>query len=136
MLLCATIGIGFVAEFLTHFLFPLERSRIDMRRQRAFVERLKSKQSRGRGESQWHETETLTWKERLICLAVRLRNNSADDDPNLDVPLKMLIPGLPLMALYVVGRITVFVLDGIAFRAQPGGVYESVDWSMYLPHIG
>ena len=136
MLLCVMIGTGFLAEFLTHYLFPLERSKIDMRRQRAFVERLKSKQSQRRAERQCHETETLTWKETLICLAVRIRNNSADDDPDLDVPLKMLIPGLPLMALYVVCRIAIFVLDGVAFQAQPRGVYEGEEWSIYLPHIG
>jgi hypothetical protein len=71
----------------------------------------------------------------MTRLAVRMRNNSSGDDPNLDIPLRILLPGMPLILLYVVCRLYIFVEDGLAFRSQPKGVYESINWMQYLPHI-
>ncbi|KAF2013069.1 hypothetical protein BU24DRAFT_425632 [Aaosphaeria arxii CBS 175.79] len=111
--LCFTFGLGCLAHFLCYLWHPIEKAQAEARQQRA--------------------AEKKSWWTKL---AVRLRNNSPNDDPDLDVPLRILLPGLPLMLLYVVCRLYIFVEDGLAFRSQPSGVYESIDWMQYLPHIG
>jgi hypothetical protein len=66
----------------------------------------------------------------------KLRNNSTNDDPELDVPLKMLLPGTLMAGLYCLSRLYIFVEDGMAFRRMPAGTYNNVEWAAFLPHIG
>jgi hypothetical protein len=107
-----TFGFGCAAHALCHLWRPIGKAQLEAREQRALS-----------------KTSVMT------RLAVRMRNNSSDDDPNLDIPLRILLPGMSLMLLYVVCRLYIFVEDGLAFRSQPKGVYESIDWMQYLPHI-
>jgi hypothetical protein len=113
VILCFTFGFGCAAHGLCYFWHPIEKAQRQAKQQR-----------------------NLPDKSKVVKLAVRLRNNSPNDDPNLDIPLRILLPGLPLMLLYVVCRLYIFVEDGLAFRSQPSGVYKSIDWMQYLPHIG
>ena len=39
-------------------------------------------------------------------------------------------------AIYLISRIYVMVESVIAFRWAPKGVYGSIDWTRYIPHIG
>lgn len=111
--LCFAFGFGCAAHALSHLLRPIDKAQYEAKQQRA-----------------------LSKASRMTKVAVRLRNNSPNEDPGLDIPLSILLPGMPLMLLYVVCRLYIFVEDGLAFRSQPLGVYESVDWMQYLPHIG
>ena len=127
----ATFVVGCTAEFLTALFCPLEYSRLGMRNQRAIVEEMKKHGNTSSRPECWRQRLRAKW----LRIAVRLRNNSPDEDPSLDVPLMLLLPALPLMALYVGCRLAIFVEDGLAFRAQPRDVYKSVNWSAILPHI-
>jgi hypothetical protein len=124
--------VGCAFEFFTNVFCPLELSRINMRHDWSRVVEMKKR------DEQQQETRSFTerFQEFLARIAVKHRNNSPDNDPSLDMHLKMLLPGLPLMAVYMLCRGFKFVEDGLAFRAQPHGVYDTADWSSLLPHIG
>ncbi len=38
--------------------------------------------------------------------------------------------------LYCVAKITLIILSFTALRAQPADVYQTIDWTNYMPHIG
>jgi len=71
----------------------------------------------------------------LETVAAKLRNNSPDNDPDLDVPLALLIPVTVISAFYCLLRLYVVVEDLIAFRSLPSDTYVTVDWSSYIPHL-
>ncbi|KAG8533438.1 uncharacterized protein KY384_002221 [Bacidia gigantensis] len=77
-------------------------------------------------------------KDRVVhmfwTLAMKLMNNSLENDPNLDVSLVFLL-GVPCFAAYTVIRAYILVEDVIAFPALPPDVYRTVDWWGLLPHI-
>ena len=65
----------------------------------------------------------------------KLRNNSPDNDPQLEVPLRFFIPCLVLCFFYVIFRAYILIEDVIGLRSLPSSAYDSVDWSGYIPHI-
>ena len=69
------------------------------------------------------------------AVVARLRNNSPDGDPAMEVPLRMLIPVTTLCALYSISRAYILVEDILALRSLPSSVFQTVDWSQYLPHL-
>jgi hypothetical protein len=74
-------------------------------------------------------------KTKVRHAASRLRNNSPDKDPELSVPLKAIIPLTFFSALYCVARLYILAEDLFNLRSQPPSVYESVNWSNFLPHF-
>lgn len=40
-----------------------------------------------------------------------------------------------LVVVYIVVRLALLVLVFVALRSVPAGVYQSIDWSSYIPHI-
>lgn len=65
----------------------------------------------------------------------KLRNNSPDNDPQLEVPLRFFIPCLVLCFFYCIFRAYILIEDIIGLRSLPSSAYGSVDWSRYLPHV-
>ena len=47
--------------------------------------------------------------------------------------LKIVIP--PLLSVYCIGRIALFVLAFMSLRALPSGAYETIHWTTFIPHI-
>lgn len=64
-----------------------------------------------------------------------MRNNSPDQDPLMETPLKMLIPATILCSLYCFSRVYILVEDFIGLRELPSSAFETVDWSSFLRHI-
>ena len=58
------------------------------------------------------------------------------DRRNADSISKFWILILFFVGLYVIGRITLIVLAFTALRALPADVYQTIDWTNYLPHVG
>ena len=75
-----------------------------------------------------------TWRNKARRAAQRLRNNSPDNDPALDIPLRVLIPGTIFCASYTLARLYILTEDIVGLRALPPGAFEDVDWSRYFPH--
>lgn len=79
------------------------------------------------------------WKSRLIrkahTFAMKIRNNSPMKDPNLDVSLSFLLIGVPIFAIYSLFRIYILVEDIIAFRSLPADIFDTVNWTAFIPHI-
>jgi hypothetical protein len=67
--------------------------------------------------------------------STRRFNNSPDKDPALDVPLKSMFLTQPICAIYTLCRLYVLLEDIIGLRALPATVFQSVDWTNYLPHF-
>lgn len=67
--------------------------------------------------------------------AARLRNNSPDKDPALDIELRALIPATILCALYTLARVYFLVEDVIGLRSLPSSLFETVDWMELVPHL-
>ena len=84
--------------------------------------------------------EKAGWKDYLVykfrILAMKVRNNSPENDPNLDVSLHFASLGMQIVMVYVVFRAYILVEDVIAFRALPVEAYSTVDWWKFVPHIG
>lgn len=84
--------------------------------------------------------EKAPWKDRLIyrfrVLAMKIRNNSPEKDPYLDVSLFFALAGVPCFAMYTVFRVYILVEDVVAFRALPADAYSTVDWWKFIPHVG
>ena len=56
-------------------------------------------------------------------------------DPNLEIPLWILMVALPAAALYTIFRLYILVADFISMRELPASAFMTIDWSTYLPHI-
>jgi hypothetical protein len=75
------------------------------------------------------------WRKRFRSLADGARNNSPDKDPNLEVPLSMMIPITITCAIYVVCRGYVWFEDLFSLRCLPETAYATVNWSIFFPHL-
>jgi hypothetical protein len=84
--------------------------------------------------------ERAKWKDRLVykfrVLAMKIRNNSPEKDPNLDMSLLFVLLGVPTSAVYILFRAYILVEDIIALRALPADAYSTVNWWAFAPHIG
>lgn len=73
-------------------------------------------------------------KRRIQRLAWKLRNIHVDRDPDLTVPLRVMIPNVFFCILYVLSRGFILVEDFIGLRSLPKSAFETVSWSKYIPH--
>ncbi|RAH64382.1 uncharacterized protein BO66DRAFT_242417 [Aspergillus aculeatinus CBS 121060] len=76
------------------------------------------------------ETTLVSVRESLLGL----RNISEEDDPEMAVSFRVLIPVTITCALYVFARGYIYVEDFISLRAQPSGAYADVN--KFLPFLG
>jgi hypothetical protein len=60
------------------------------------------------------------------------RNISPEQDPNMEIPLRILVPVTITCALYILCRLFIYFEDFFALRAQPAGVYVTVNRFMPL----
>jgi hypothetical protein len=65
----------------------------------------------------------------------RMLNNSPDKDPLCNVPLRGLVFITPLCAFYCCFRAFILAEDLASFRELPVSTYQTVNWSLYVPHI-
>ena len=138
---------GAAIEAFFGYLRPAENEQADMRRRRAELGQLEAQQSpvshcRDPPSRLGHVAQIsgqptsqklkLFWKRFLK----NLRNNTAQDDPHSDVPLRMLLPGTLAASLYCMSRLYILIEDCIAFRHMPLRTFETVNWNTFLPHFG
>jgi len=64
-----------------------------------------------------------------------LSNNSFNGDPSWTMELRVLLPALICGALYAISRGYLLLEDWINFRGQNPGVYKTVNWGGFLPHV-
>jgi hypothetical protein len=64
----------------------------------------------------------------------RVRNISPDQDPEMALPLRVIVPVTMVCAVYTLGRAYLYVEDYISLRVQPVGVYVAVN--RYVPFWG
>lgn len=67
-------------------------------------------------------------------LMERLRNIHPAQNPQLGIPLRALIPVSFLCALYCLARGYILVEDVIGLRSMPPSAFQTVEWSVYVPH--
>ncbi|KAJ5930417.1 hypothetical protein N7466_005910 [Penicillium verhagenii] len=67
-------------------------------------------------------------------LAWKMRNIYEDRDPDLIVPLRVLIPNAFLCLLYSASRVFILLEDFIGLRSLPESAFQTVNWSKYVPH--
>ncbi|KAK2749621.1 hypothetical protein FQN57_005843 [Myotisia sp. PD_48] len=65
----------------------------------------------------------------------RLRNNSPNRDPALDIPLGTFVVTIPVCAAYTLCRIYILTEDIIGLRELPASVFQRVRWSDFWPHF-
>ena len=91
-------------------------------------------------EDSGHPSEKARWKDDLVykfrILAMKVRNNSPGNDPNLDVSLNFAFGGMQILTVYTLFRAYILVEDVIAFRALPAEAYSTVNWWKFVPHVG
>lgn len=84
--------------------------------------------------------ETARWKDHLVykfrILAMKTRNNSSENDANLDVSLGFAFGGMLILVVYFLFRAYVLTEDIIAFRALPAKACSTVNWWKLVPHVG
>lgn len=76
-----------------------------------------------------------TGTRRAEDLAKSLRNIHPSRDPRLDIPVRALIPVSILCALYCIFRGYILVEDIVGLRSLPDSAYQTVEWSVYVPHL-
>ena len=64
-----------------------------------------------------------------------IRNSSLNKDPQLYMPLKASIPISVASIVYAFARAYILLECVVALRSLPSSAYESVDWSMFIPHV-
>jgi hypothetical protein len=73
-------------------------------------------------------------KGRIGRLAAKLRNIDPNQDPELEIPIRALVPVSVLCASYCVGRGFILTEDLIGLRSLPESAFQTVSWSKYVPH--
>ena len=63
------------------------------------------------------------------------RNNSPDQDPDMTVKLKALLPVTVAAIIYCFARSYVLMESLVSLRALPASAYASVNWSTLIPHF-
>lgn len=59
--------------------------------------------------------------------------STIDDLPDLQPLMQVIMP--PLIFVYLIARIALFVLAFMSLRSPPPGAFESVHWTTLIPHI-
>ena len=65
----------------------------------------------------------------------KARNLSPDKDSRLEVPIRLLVPYTVFCAVYSIARAYILIEDVIGLRELPSTAFDTVDWSLYLPHL-
>ena len=65
-----------------------------------------------------------------------VRNNSPDKDPELYVPLRVILPLYVCGFTYFFCRTYILIEEAIALRSLPPNAYETVKWEKLWPHFG
>jgi uncharacterized membrane protein YsdA (DUF1294 family) len=73
-------------------------------------------------------------KGRIGRLATKLRNLDPSQDPELEIPIRALVPVSILCASYCMGRGLILTEDLIGLRSLPESAFQTVSWSKYVPH--
>ncbi|KAI4240915.1 MAG: hypothetical protein LQ352_007540 [Teloschistes flavicans] len=73
---------------------------------------------------------------RLDKILDRIRNNSPDKDPELYVPLRVILPLYVMGFAYFFCRTYILIEDALELRSLPPSAYASVAWEKFWPHIG
>lgn len=73
--------------------------------------------------------------QRAHGVAQKIRNNSVSQDPELELPLKALLPIYVLGFIYCCSRTYIFIADIIEVRSLPASAYQTVKWSTFIPHL-
>lgn len=71
---------------------------------------------------------------KVESLANRLRNIHPSQDPQLDVPLRALVPVSLLCILYCFSRGYILAEDLAGLRKLPADAFQTVSWWVYVPH--
>lgn len=71
---------------------------------------------------------------RLPRLAWKLRNIHPDRDPDLTLPLRVILPNILFCVAYCLSRAYILVEDVIGLRSLPEDAFQVVSWSKYIPH--
>lgn len=83
-----------------------------------------------------HPTSSPSSSERVAGTRVtdKVRNISREQDPDMAVPLRVLVPVSVICFLYVCCRLFIYVEDFMSLRSQPAGVFVSVN--QFIPFLG
>lgn len=74
--------------------------------------------------------------DRITLILNKIRNNSPNDDPNLELPLKVVLNFYVMGFSYFFCRSYILLEDAIGLREQPASAYATVDWQKFWPHLG
>ncbi|KAL8935947.1 MAG: hypothetical protein Q9216_005178 [Gyalolechia sp. 2 TL-2023] len=66
----------------------------------------------------------------------KIRNNSPDGDPELYLPLRVILPLYIIAVLYCSCRTYILIADIIELRSLPASAFQSVSWQQFWPHLG
>lgn len=84
--------------------------------------------------------EKIRSKDRLIYklqqLAMKIRNNCPNQNPDQDVSAVFAVGGVLAFAVYTLFRVYILVEDIVTFWALPTDAYNTVNWWAFIPHIG
>ncbi|GFG09904.1 hypothetical protein IFM5058_04658 [Aspergillus udagawae] len=80
------------------------------------------------------DVEATVPQTRMQYLATKMGNIHPSKDPRLEIPLLALIPVTVLCALYCISRAYILVEDLVGLRDLPESAFETVEWSVYIPH--
>jgi hypothetical protein len=72
---------------------------------------------------------------KIMSILGRCRNNSISKNPGLDLPLKAILPIYIVGVFYCHARVYLYIADIIQLRSLPPSVYQSVQWSDFIPHF-
>ncbi|OCK82516.1 hypothetical protein K432DRAFT_348859 [Lepidopterella palustris CBS 459.81] len=85
--------------------------------------------------SQWTGQGSSRVAKKARSVAKSLRNNSLQKDPELDIPLKALLPVYIVAVCYCTSRTYVLITDILELRSLPPSAFATVNWSQFLPHF-
>lgn len=133
IVLCSTVMIGgFYHEILRTF-FPNLRKNACHRFAAAQVNQHHMSDLESNGSITEKLSERIHRKRQRVVLW--LSNNSSNCDLSMTMPLRILLPALFCVALYAIARAYLMLEDLLAFRGQNPGVYNTVSWVEFLPHV-
>jgi hypothetical protein len=72
---------------------------------------------------------------RFQTAMASMKNVSPDQDPHLELPLRVVIPFTIICAIYCCFRVYILIKDDAGLRSMTASAYQNVEWSQYFPHI-
>ncbi|PQE27611.1 Major facilitator superfamily domain general substrate transporter protein [Rutstroemia sp. NJR-2017a BBW] len=128
---CGLVLIAIIGLPANEMLYGKNRIKTMQERVQKYRKALEGSDTPGE-KARW--TDCLIYKVRT--LAMKIRNNSLENDPNLDMSLFFVLAGVPVFAFYSLCRFYILVEDVISFRGLPADAYSTVDWWAFVPHVG